>query len=108
MACLSGPNIEVSRLSLDATFKAWTSGMDPMGSSILKRSYCELEWQSRDVNISVHDADRVNAKLVWHEVDLVKAILDFSHDGLFNLQQVYPLSNIESKQTFWTYQVPEN
>jgi len=85
MASLPGPDVEVSRLTLDASFEARASGVDAMGSSILKRADGELERGSGDVDVLVHDADRVNAQLVGHEVHGVQAVLDFSDDRLLDL-----------------------
>jgi hypothetical protein len=38
MASLPGPNIEVRGLSLDATLKSGSSGMNPMSATVLQRS----------------------------------------------------------------------
>ena len=85
MASLPGPDVEVGWLTLDAPFQAWTSGVNPVSSAILEWPDGELERRSRDVDVLVHDADGVDAQLVWHEVHGVQPILDFGHDGLLNL-----------------------
>jgi hypothetical protein len=79
------PNVEIGGLTLNAALEAGTSRVDPVGSSVLKWSDGELEGRAWNVDVAVHHAHGVDAQLVWHEVDRVKAVLDFSNDGFFDL-----------------------
>ena len=86
---LAGPHIEIGGLTLHTALKSGSSGMNPMSAAVLQRSNRELEGGTRNVNVSVHDADSVYSEFIWHKIDGKEAVLELNNHSGFDLKEKY-------------------
>merc|ERR1711962_742024 len=78
---LSGPHVELGRLSLHASFKTWSTCMYSVRPRVLKRSHSELERRSRDVHLAVSHGHRVDSQFLGHKVDRIETLFKLGDIG---------------------------